>query len=123
MSSIDRPVYAYNPQSCAIVSSGTLGFYGQGAGSKPTASAMFDDLISILNTGRDQIEKINHEAFGEIISSQDITEYKNNLYWRISVFNKVGVFVQISTILASNNVNIEKIIQKDMLGIKSELYC
>jgi homoserine dehydrogenase len=97
---------------------GTLGFYGQGAGSKPTASAMFDDLISILNTSNEQLQQINNESFGEVLNITEVMEYKNNLYWRISVHNKVGMFVQIATILASNNVNIEKIIQKDKIGNK-----
>lgn len=111
---------AYNNNIITIEGSntGTLGFYGQGAGAKPTASAMFDDLVSVVNTSEDKVEQINLDAFGEIRSFEDVKEYKNNLYWRISVLNKVGMFLQISTILASNNVNIEKIIQKDEIGNK-----
>lgn len=92
---------------------GLLGFYGQGAGSKPTASAMFDDLISIINTRDEQVDRLNRELFGGIKKASAITEYRNNLYWRITVRNTIGMFAHIASAMACNNVNIEKIIQKN----------
>ncbi len=94
--------------------SGTLGFYGQGAGSKPTASAMFDDLIGItaqyLN-GR--LDFFGSELYNGIKAADNLQEYENNLYWRISVDNKIGRFAFIASVMAENAVNIEKIIQKE----------
>lgn len=36
--------------------SGSLAFYGQGAGNKPTASAMFDDIMSIIKCEKNMFE-------------------------------------------------------------------
>jgi homoserine dehydrogenase len=93
--------------------SGVLGFYGQGAGSKPTASAMFDDLIGIVTQQGGKPDPVSAELYRGISAVRDLQEHENNLYWRISVDNRVGMFAAIATILARNSVNIEKIIQKD----------
>lgn len=93
--------------------SGVLGFYGQGAGSKPTASAMFDDLVGIVTRPNGKPDQASMELCRGITAVNALQEYENNLYWRISVDNKVGMFAHIATTLANNSVNIEKIIQKD----------
>jgi homoserine dehydrogenase len=87
---------------------GELGFYGQGAGAKPTASAMFDDLINILKT--EKVLQINTAKYEK---SQNISKYETAYYWRFSVKNEVGVLTNLSSIFAQSNVNIERIIQKD----------
>lgn len=92
---------------------GELGFYGQGAGSTPTASAMFDDLISIISEFGVSAANENMRAYSKVYAAKQFEEYTNNLYWRITVDNKIGRFASIATILSDNNVNIEKIIQKD----------
>ncbi|MCX7921958.1 MAG: homoserine dehydrogenase [Clostridia bacterium] len=92
---------------------GVLGFYGQGAGSKPTASAMFDDLISIATTPDEGISGLIKEMYSGVEPTENVYEYKNNLYWRVSVENIVGKLAFICSLLADNSVNIEKVIQKD----------
>ncbi|MBA9088462.1 homoserine dehydrogenase [Fontibacillus solani] len=90
--------------------SGVLGFYGQGAGSLPTASAMFDDLISI-------IEKNNNDHFNsklkQIKNFNNVEEYNNSLYWRLTVKNVIGNLSRITAIFSSYKINIEKLIQKN----------
>jgi homoserine dehydrogenase len=94
--------------------SGILGFYGQGAGSKPTASAMFDDLVGMLIQQQEGgPDPVSSELYNGIHAVDELQEYENNLYWRISVENKIGKFAAIASILANNAVNMEKIIQKD----------
>lgn len=87
---------------------GELNFYGQGAGAKPTATAMFDDLMNILANPepRDII------AFSEIDSKQ-IVQYNSKQYWRFTMKNEVGVLSKFTAVLAKNNINIEKFIQKE----------
>jgi homoserine dehydrogenase len=87
---------------------GELGFYGQGAGSNPTAFAMFDDLYSILKY-ENQEEKFPFE----VVKKEQLLNYQSKLYWRFTVKNKVGVFAKLTQVLALNEINIEKIIQKD----------
>jgi homoserine dehydrogenase len=87
---------------------GELIFYGQGAGAKPTATAMFDDLMNILANPepRDII------AFSEIDPIQ-IVPYNSKLYWRFTLKNEVGVLSKFTSVLAENKINIEKFIQKE----------
>ncbi|MCX7708509.1 MAG: homoserine dehydrogenase [Clostridia bacterium] len=92
---------------------GVLGFYGQGAGSKPTASAMFDDLVGIIGSDGAGSDGLLRETYRDITSVENVNENKNNLYWRMDVENIVGKLALICTILAKNSVNIEKVIQKD----------
>ena len=94
--------------------SGLLGFYGQGAGSKPTASAMFDDLINALNSSFEQ----DKDLYEGCESAEEYIDYNNNLYWRISVENTTGKLAKVCTVLAENSVNIEKLIQKDEINGK-----
>ncbi|HEY9062196.1 MAG TPA: homoserine dehydrogenase [Pseudobacteroides sp.] len=97
--------------------SGKLGFYGQGAGSKPTASAMYDDLISVLKTNFEYEMDLYKGC--EVI--HDYREFSNNLYWRVSVDNTIGKLALICNVFAKNSVNIEKVIQKDEVGGKMDV--
>ena len=93
--------------------SGMLGFYGQGAGSKPTASAMFDDLIGIINTPAGIAGSGSAITVPEAVSPGDLGEALNDLYWRVGVDNTVGRLAFMCSVFAANSVNIEKVIQKD----------
>jgi homoserine dehydrogenase len=87
---------------------GDLAFYGQGAGAKPTASAMFDDLMNLLVS-----PKLKKKFPFSLIDRDIITKYQSKLYWRFTVKNEVGVLSSLTGILAENKINIEKLIQKD----------
>ena len=93
--------------------SGMLGFYGQGAGSLPTASAMFDDIVGILTSSNSSHYNTIDQLCSNIVEADNVSEYKNNLYLRINVENKIGRLAFICSILSKNSVNVEKIIQKD----------
>ncbi|MDP4180353.1 MAG: homoserine dehydrogenase [Bacillota bacterium] len=97
--------------------SGKLGFYGQGAGSMPTATAMFDDLVSVLKTNF-EYETDLYEGC-EIVT--DYRDFRNNLYWRISVENTIGKLAHICNVFAQNSINIEKVIQKDAINGKMDV--
>jgi homoserine dehydrogenase len=86
---------------------GELDFYGQGAGARPTATAMFDDLMNILANPEPKV----HE-FSSIGPSQ-IANYNAKLYWRFTLKNEVGVLSKFTAVLAENGINIEKFIQKE----------
>jgi homoserine dehydrogenase len=87
---------------------GELNFYGQGAGAKPTATAMFDDLMNILAN----FESRDIIAFSEIDPKQ-IVQYNSKLYWRFTLKKEVGILSKFTAVLAENNINIEKFIQKE----------
>ncbi|KNY28662.1 homoserine dehydrogenase [Pseudobacteroides cellulosolvens] len=97
--------------------SGKLGFYGQGAGSKPTASAMYDDLVSVLKTSFDY----EMDLYDGCDVIHDYRDFTNSLYWRVSVDNIIGKLALICNVFAKNSVNIEKVIQKDEVNGKMDV--
>lgn len=98
----------YNIISVTGSHSGKMSFYGQGAGDRPTASAMFDDVVNII-TGK-RIYKLP-----EISEWTEVYEKKNNQYIRVRAHNTIGKLNKITNILSEKSINIEKILQKDKI--------
>ena len=84
---------------------------GEGAGPKPTSSALMSDLLSIL---RGNIKY----PFGissykrQKINPYDKNLYSNSFYLRFVVKDKPGVLSSITKIFAKNKVSIKNLIQK-----------
>lgn len=87
---------------------GELGFYGQGAGASPTATAMFDDLVSLFS-----ISTRNDAYVYETLPASEICDLPSRYYFRFTVKNESGILSRISGLLASQGVNIDRIIQKN----------
>ncbi len=96
---------------------GTTLYYGKGAGSEPTASAVIADLVDItrLHTA-DPLNRVPHLAFQPdalsnlpILSmDQVVTSY----YLRLSVADQAGVLAQVTGILAQSGISIEAVLQR-----------
>lgn len=88
---------------------GELLFYGKGAGGIPTSSAVISDIVNI------GLGSKNKEAFrkekGLLI--KNIKEIKMRYYIRFMSLDKPGVLAQISRILASLNISISSVHQKE----------
>jgi homoserine dehydrogenase len=97
---------------------GTTLYYGKGAGSEPTASAVIADLVDVtrLHTA-DAAQRVPHLAFqpnamrntpilpmGEVITSY---------YLRLRVADQTGVLSKVAGILASTNISIDAVIQRE----------
>ena len=100
-------------------------YYGAGAGSEPTASAVIADLVDIsrlINSSPDQ--RVPYFAFGKGQMSDepvlDIGDVVTSCYLRIRASDRPGVLADISRILADNNVSIEAMRQREPMG-KDEL--
>lgn len=86
---------------------GELGFYGQGAGAGPTATALFDDLISIISS------ECNYDSISySKVEKENLADLPSCYYLRFSVKNEAGILSKISGIMAADCINIERIIQK-----------
>lgn len=92
---------------------GTVVFYGPGAGSKPTSSAIVADLILLAKnitaglTGRFRLR----EESGKTISPMD--QVQTRYYLRMSVADHPGVLAQIATVLGEHQISIASVIQKE----------
>lgn len=100
-------------------------YYGAGAGSEPTASAVIADLVDIsrlINSSPDQ--RVPYFAFEKGRMSDepvlDIGDVVTSYYLRIRASDRPGVLADISRILADNNVSIEAMRQREPMG-KDEL--
>ena len=90
---------------------GSLMFYGRGAGSGPTGSAVVGDVI-------DCARNINHSASGRVpcrcyqhLPIQPIGEVETRYYIRTLVQDKPGVIGRMATILGKHGVSLTSVFQ------------
>lgn len=88
---------------------GELMFYGLGAGSLPTASAVISDIVNISLKRKG----LNLSLINESKKIIDIQEISTRYYLRFITENKPGVLSQISNILGQNDISISSVIQKE----------
>ncbi len=95
-------------------------YYGAGAGSLPTASAVVADLVDVTRTlTADPENRVPHLAFQPqslsdipILSMDDVqTAY----YLRMQARDKPGVLADVARILGEQGISIEALIQKEQL--------
>ena len=97
---------------------GTTLYYGKGAGSEPTASAVIADLVDItrLHTA-DPDHRVPHLAFqpGELHNTRilPIAEVVTAYYLRLQVADQAGVLARITGILAERNISIDALLQRE----------
>ena len=93
-------------------------YYGAGAGSEPTASAVVADVVDVVRAlTTDPENRVPHLAFqpGELVDLPilPIDEVETGFYLRMQVEDKPGVLARISGILADAGISIEAIQQKE----------
>ncbi|MBC7941880.1 MAG: homoserine dehydrogenase [Chitinophagaceae bacterium] len=97
---------------------GTTLYYGKGAGSEPTASAVVADLVDIARLhSADPHHRVPHLAFqpGSLRDTPilDIDQVITAFYLRMVVADKVGVLARITGILADNDISIDAVLQRE----------
>ena len=90
---------------------GELMFYGQGAGGRPTASAVVSDIISIASSGSKP-----QTAKQKEIKIKPIGETVSRYYIRLSAPDKHGVLAGISKAFSDHGVSIAAVMQKETIG-------
>ena len=97
---------------------GTTLYYGKGAGSEPTASAVIADLVDIcrLHTA-DPVHRVPHLAFqpGEMsnLAILPMSEIVTSYYLRLKVADEAGVLANVTGILASLGISIDAVLQRE----------
>ena len=96
---------------------GTTLYYGKGAGSEPTASAVIADLVDItrLHTA-DPLNRVPHLAFQpqemRDIPILSIDKVLTAFYLRLGVADQAGVLASVTGILAEFNISIDAMLQQ-----------
>jgi len=93
-------------------------YYGAGAGSEATASAVVGDIVDVVRTmTSDPENRVPHLAFQpDAICNTPIVPMKDietAYYLRLSADDKPGVLADVTQILARSGISIEAIIQKE----------
>jgi len=93
-------------------------YYGAGAGSLPTASAVVADLVDVTRLiTADPEHRVPHLAFQpDRLSSERILpmgEVETSYYLRMRVVDKPGVLADITRILAASKISIDAMVQKE----------
>lgn len=104
---------------------GTTLYYGKGAGSEPTASAVIADLVDItrLHTA-DPLNRVPHLAFQPTELSDlpvlPMSEVVTSYYLRLRVADKAGVLAQVTGILAGLGISIDAVLQREADEVAGE---
>jgi homoserine dehydrogenase len=93
-------------------------YYGAGAGSQPTASAVVADLVDVTRLiTADPGHRVPHLAFQPDQLSDTpilpIGEIETCYYLRLRVLDKPGVLARITRILADSKISIDAMVQKE----------
>jgi homoserine dehydrogenase len=93
-------------------------YYGAGAGSEPTASAVVADIIDVVRTlTADPENRVPHLAFqpGSLsdLSILPMEEVETAYYLRMLAVDRPGVLADVTRILGDLGISIEAIIQKE----------
>jgi homoserine dehydrogenase len=97
---------------------GTTLYYGKGAGSEPTASAVIADLVDITRLhSADPDHRVPPLAFrAEALADTPILPIADThtaFYLRLRVADEAGVLSRITTILAEHAISIDAILQRE----------
>ncbi|MFN9727500.1 homoserine dehydrogenase [Acidovorax sp.] len=101
---------------------GSTLYYGKGAGSEPTASAVIADLVDIarLHTA-DPEHRVPHLAFQpqtlsdamDALPVLPMSEVVTSYYLRLSVADQAGVLAKVTGLLAEAGVSIDAVLQRE----------
>ncbi|MEJ7931331.1 homoserine dehydrogenase [Ramlibacter sp. AN1015] len=97
---------------------GTTLYYGKGAGSEPTASAVIADLVDVtrLHTA-DAAHRVPHLAFQPDRMSDHpvlpMSEVVTSYYLRLRVADEAGVLAQVTGLLAGAGISIDAMLQRE----------
>ena len=93
-------------------------YYGPGAGSEPTASAVVADIVDVARTlTADPNHRVPHLAFqADRLSSEPVlpmSAVQTSYYLRVAAVDRPGVLWRVAQILGEAGISIEALIQKE----------
>jgi homoserine dehydrogenase len=86
-------------------------FYGPGAGSLPTATAIVSDVVGVMKNMRLGVNGTSAVTPQYKKSLKEAHEIRSKYFLRLLVKDEVGVFANITSIFSEHHVSFEKILQ------------
>jgi len=116
--SSNNPLAYINWENNAIVVDsdylGTSMYYGKGAGSRPTASAIVADIVDIaLRIQNRDCYNPSRYSFFRRVTQIPFGESVSRYYFRFNVLDRPGMLAKIAGVLGKNNISIASVIQKE----------
>lgn len=94
-------------------------FYGEGAGARPTSSAVVSDVVAIAQQVTCCAKAVCPAGFKKDIAGiKSIEQIRTRYYVRFSAIDKPGVLARISGILGKHNISIATVTQKERSASK-----
>jgi homoserine dehydrogenase len=112
---LDHPLASISGNFNAVFvigeSVGELMFYGQGAGSLPTATAILGDVVNIArNLGKPPASRRSYWSRpAQVVPMDDVS---TRFYMVLKVVDRPGVLARIAGIFGDHNVSLERVMQK-----------
>jgi homoserine dehydrogenase len=100
-------------------------YYGKGAGSEPTASAVIADLVDITRLhNADPLHRVPHLAFQPDAMSDlqvlPMSEVVTSYYLRLRVADEAGVLARVTGLLAEAGISIDAVQQREANQVVGE---
>lgn len=101
-----------------VMATGTYGgetvFGGHGAGGHPTAVAVVSDILAVAQTRATRPQQADKDQPGRaLLKSPPVTaDFSSKHYLRFLVKDRPGIIASLASILASNGINIDSVLQK-----------
>jgi len=94
---------------------GSVLLYGQGAGGRPTASAVVGDIIDLMFSLRKGIDNRIAVDFSRQRRVRPIDEVETGAYMRLHVADRAGVLAEVTKVLGDLHISIASIVQKALI--------
>ena len=99
---------------------GSTLYYGPGAGSEPTASAMIADIVDVVRmigvSSNHQVPVLGYKRKIENVDVLPMGETVCSYYLRIGVTDSPGTLADVSRVFADMGISIESLIQKEAVA-------
>ena len=92
---------------------GNVMFYGRGAGSEPTASAIVADVIDVAHNIISQVTNRIPYTIDSAKTTKPMDEVETRFYFRLWVADRPGVLAKIASICGTHRISIASVIQKE----------
>lgn len=92
---------------------GNVMFYGRGAGSEPTASAIVADVIDVAHNVISGVTNRIPYSIDATKSLKPLDEVETRFYFRLWAADRPGVLAKIATICGKHSISIASVIQKE----------
>ncbi|AVO34271.1 homoserine dehydrogenase [Ottowia oryzae] len=109
------------PMNAVVVNGDAVGttlYYGKGAGSEPTASAVIADLVDVTRLATSEAHhRVPHLAFRQgqmhdmgVLPMDDVV---TGYYLRLRVADEAGVLARVATTLADAGISVDALLQRE----------